>query len=86
MPLIAWALLWLNIAAYVVLWRSLLAPARPLRPRACSPISRDHARGPGFFTVVAGTCVLGSQCVIVGGRAGAAPRALDRRASCSGWS
>jgi tellurite resistance protein TehA-like permease len=28
----------------------------------------DHVRGPGFFTVVAGTCVLGSQLVIVLGR------------------
>jgi tellurite resistance protein TehA-like permease len=28
----------------------------------------DHARGPGFFTVVAGTCVLASQLVIVAGQ------------------
>jgi tellurite resistance protein TehA-like permease len=28
----------------------------------------DHTRGPGFFTVIAGTCVLGSQLLIVAGR------------------
>jgi hypothetical protein len=28
----------------------------------------DHTRGPKFFTVIAGTCVLGSQLLIVAGR------------------
>jgi hypothetical protein len=28
----------------------------------------DHTRGPGFFTVIAGLCVLGSQLRIVAGR------------------
>jgi tellurite resistance protein TehA-like permease len=32
----------------------------------------DHVRGPGFFTVVAGTCVLGSALLIVAGRYGPA--------------
>src|SRR5262249_57914890 len=26
---------------------------------------QDHARGPGFFTVVAATCILGTACVVV---------------------
>jgi tellurite resistance protein TehA-like permease len=29
---------------------------------------RSHARGPGFLTAVAGTCVLGSQLVVVAGQ------------------
>src|SRR5690606_17761622 len=28
----------------------------------------DHRRGPGFFTWVAGSCVLGSQLLLLGGR------------------
>jgi tellurite resistance protein TehA-like permease len=32
----------------------------------------NHARGPGFFTVVAATCVLGTEIVILTGRAEAA--------------
>lgn len=57
-------LLVLNIAAYVVL--SLLIVIRIVRffPRVAADIA-DHTRGPGFFTVAAGTCVLGSQLVIV---------------------
>jgi tellurite resistance protein TehA-like permease len=64
MPLIAWALLVINAVAYMVLWLlTLLRLARYL-PRVLADIT-DHARGPGFFTLVAGTCVLGSQLVIV---------------------
>ena len=25
----------------------------------------DHVRGPGFFTIIAGTCIVGSQFVIL---------------------
>jgi tellurite resistance protein TehA-like permease len=32
----------------------------------------NHGRGVGFFTMVAATCVLGSQVLIIGGRPGAA--------------
>ena len=63
---VAWALLAINVIAYLIL--SLLLLIRLIRffPRVKSDIM-DHARGPGFFTVVAGTCVLGSQLVIVAG-------------------
>lgn len=63
---IAWALLVINVGAYGVLW--LLTLARLLRyfPNVLADLS-SHARGPGFFTLVAGTCVLGSQFVIVAG-------------------
>jgi tellurite resistance protein TehA-like permease len=59
-------LLIINVAAYVVLW--LLTLLRLLRyfPRLATDLI-SHARGPGFFTMVAGTCVLGSQLVIVVG-------------------
>lgn len=65
-PFIPKALLYLNIAAYAVL--SLMLAVRLVRffPRVRADITH-HARGPGFFTVVAGTCVLGSQLIIVGG-------------------
>ncbi len=51
-------------AAYSVLW--ILTLARLLRylPRLLADLT-DHTRGPGFFTMVAGTCVLGSQFVII---------------------
>src|SRR5678816_2306787 len=64
---VAWALLAINVIAYLVL--SLLLLLRLIRffSRVKADIT-DHARGPGFFTVVAGTCVLGSQLVIVAGQ------------------
>jgi tellurite resistance protein TehA-like permease len=74
MPRIAGALLAVNIGAYTVLAvmlgvRLVAYPSRMLEDL------NSHARGPGFFTVVAGTCVLGSEVVILTGRADAA-RAL----------
>src|SRR4051794_21308423 len=64
---VACVLLGINLAAYAVL--SLLLAIRLLRffPRIKADLT-DHTRGPGFFTVVAGTCVLGSQWLIVTGR------------------
>lgn len=64
---IAWLLLAINIVAYSVLWILLLIRLVSFFPRIKSDIM-DHARGPGFFTVVAGTCVLGSQLIIVAGQ------------------
>ena len=63
---IAWALLYLNIAAFTILSVMLLIRIVRFFPRVRADIN-DHMRGPGFFTVVAGTCVLGSQLVLVGG-------------------
>ncbi len=65
------ALLWVNLASYSVLVSLSLARVLLFPARALADLS-DHARGPGFFTWVAGTCVLGSQILIVGGRWGEA--------------
>ena len=71
MPSIARALLAVNLAAFVVLWLLLLARIA-LFPRRVLADLADHARGPGFFTLIAGTCVLGSQLLVVIDRPGAA--------------
>ena len=64
LPAVARGLVAINVAAYVVL--SLLLIVRIVRyfGRVLDDL-RDHGRGPGFFTVVAATCVLGSQLLIV---------------------
>ena len=67
MPLIARILLVVNIAAYAILGVLLLL--RIFRyPMDVLADLADHGRGPGFFTAVAGTCVLGSQLTLVGGQ------------------
>src|SRR2546421_7304109 len=63
---VAWVLLVINVIAYVILWLLLLIRLIRFFPRVKADIT-DHVRGPGFFTVVAGTCVLGSQLIIVAG-------------------
>lgn len=63
-PVIARALLHLNVGFYAVLWLlTLLRMAR--HPRRFFGDMIDHLRGPGFFTTVAGTGVLGSQFVLL---------------------
>ncbi len=66
MPWIAKSLLVINVVSYAIL--CVLLSIRLVRffPNVKSDIT-DHMRGPGFFTVAAGTCVLGSQLVIVAG-------------------
>jgi tellurite resistance protein TehA-like permease len=71
MPRIGRALLGVNIAAFVCL-SALLVGRLLFFPRRALDDLRDHGRGPGFFTVVAGTCVLGSQLVILDGQTAAA--------------
>jgi tellurite resistance protein TehA-like permease len=57
-------LFYLNVAAWLVLW--LLNVLRMVRyPGRFFADMVDHLRGPGFFTMVAGTAVLGSQFVIL---------------------
>src|SRR4029079_8687487 len=60
---VAWVVLAINLVAYFPLWLLLLIRLIRFFPRIKADIM-DHARGPGFFTVVAGTCVLGSQLII----------------------
>src|SRR6185503_17241568 len=67
MKILSLVLLVINVIAYVILSLLLLLRLVMFFPRIKADIS-DHVRGPGFFTVVAGTCVLGTQLVIVLGR------------------
>lgn len=57
---IALPLLWLNVLFYVGLW-TLTLVRMVLYPRHVLADMRDHSRGIGFFTIVAGTCILGNQ-------------------------
>lgn len=71
---IAWALLAVNLVAYVVLWLLTLIRLVRFSPQLAHDVV-DHSRGPGFFTVVAGTCVLATQILVTTGHA-AAPHIL----------
>ena len=64
MKTIALVLLAVNVVAYVILWVLLLLRLLFFFSVVKADIN-DHLRGPGFFTVVAGTCVLGSELLIV---------------------
>jgi len=64
MKTISLVLLIINVIAYVVLCLLLLARLLFFFSRVKADIE-DHVRGPGFFTVVAGSCVLGSALLIV---------------------
>jgi tellurite resistance protein TehA-like permease len=64
MDTISLVLLVINVIAYFVLCVLLLVRVLFFFPRVKADI-QDHVRGPGFFTVVAGTCVLGSALLIV---------------------
>lgn len=64
MPRLAWALFQLNVAAYVLLWL-LTALRLAWFPRELGRDLIDHGRGPGFFTSVAASGVLGSQFVLL---------------------
>lgn len=61
---IAWSLFVINIIAYLTLWLLFAARAIHYGAAMCADFS-NHARGVGFFTMIAGTCVLGSQFVVV---------------------
>jgi tellurite resistance protein TehA-like permease len=62
--LIAKTLVWLNALFYIVLWILLITrfiryPARLLADLL------NHGRCVGFFTIVAATCIVGSQALII---------------------
>lgn len=67
MRTLAVALLVINIVAYALLWLLLLLRLFLFFGRVKDDIN-NHVRGPGFFTVVAGTSVLGSELLIVIGQ------------------
>jgi tellurite resistance protein TehA-like permease len=63
---LALALFWLNVGLYFLLgWlvalRCVRFPERVLADYA------SHAKAPGYFTLVAGSCTLGKQCILVAG-------------------
>ncbi len=64
MPIVAWGLLLVNVAAYLVLCLLLLGRLFLFWPHLLADL-QSHARGPGFFTVIAGSCVLGAQLLLL---------------------
>ncbi len=68
---VARALLWVGLATYVLLWALTILRLIGCTREMCRDLM-DHARGPGFFTLVAGTCVLGTDLLVVSGNYAAA--------------
>lgn len=66
MPFVAFALFWLNIIVYLVLWFLNVLRVIWFKSLFFSDMV-DHKRGPGFFTSIAGSCILGSQFVLISG-------------------
>lgn len=65
-PLVAWLLFAIAILTYLTLW--VLNIVRLIRyPRDYFSDMIDHLRGPGFFTMVAASSILGSQIVLLTG-------------------
>jgi tellurite resistance protein TehA-like permease len=63
-PIVPRALLILNWGAYAVLWLLTLLRIARFPAKFFADLS-SHQRAPGFFTIVAGTCVLGTQTIVV---------------------
>ncbi len=63
-PLLARALLALNAVQYVALWGLYLLRAWR-HPRRFFGDMVDHARGAGYFTMVAATGIMASQCIVL---------------------
>src|SRR5512132_1293081 len=66
MKTLAWWLFRLNVVAYVILWLLTLTRIIWYRTQFLADLT-SHVKGPGFFTITAGTGVLGSQFVIIAG-------------------
>ncbi len=64
LPVLATTLMWLNTAAFLILV-ALTVARLALFARAFFRDFADFERGPGFFTTVAGACVLGDQWLVV---------------------
>lgn len=71
LPRLGHALVAVNVVAYLCLSALLVARVVGFGRRVIDDL-RDHGRGPGFFTVVAGTCVLGTQLFLIEGQVTAA--------------
>lgn len=70
MTTLAWILFRVNQAAFVLLWILILLRIAFFFHEFSSDMIA-HTRGPGFFTLVAGTCVLGTQFVLMADDPGA---------------
>jgi tellurite resistance protein TehA-like permease len=57
-------LVWLNVLMYAVLWTLTILRVLRYWPRGRADLA-DHNRTVGFFTITAGTCVLGNQFIVV---------------------
>ena len=66
LSVVAWSLLAINVVAYVVLVGLTGYRLARFLPEFWADMT-SHSRGPGFFTMVAGTNVLGTQILIVAG-------------------
>lgn len=64
MEVIANWMFWLNISFYLILCTMFLLRFAWYRKEFLADFF-DHAKGPGFFTIVAATCILGTQFVII---------------------
>jgi len=64
MAAVSWALFQITKIAYVVLWLLTLARLIRYRPYLIQDLT-SAARSPGFLTMVAATCVLGSEYVLL---------------------
>lgn len=64
-------LLWVNVPAYLILWALLLGRVAAYPRRVLADLA-SHQRGPGFFTAVAATNVLGLQLLLLRGDAATA--------------
>jgi tellurite resistance protein TehA-like permease len=71
LPVVPEALFALNLVFYPVLWLLTLLRALRHRQRLVADLSH-HGRAVGFFTMVAATCVVGSQLVVIAGAPGMA--------------
>src|SRR5690625_1787553 len=64
MYIISKILLMINVIAYVTLWLLTIVRLLYYYPKLIGDIT-SHEKGPGFFTLMAGTCVFGSQIITV---------------------
>jgi tellurite resistance protein TehA-like permease len=61
---LAESLFWLNIGLFVILWLLFLIRLALYHQDILADF-KSHSRGVGFFTMVAGTCILGTQFAVV---------------------
>lgn len=60
------ALFAINVAAYAILW-ALIVLRLVRQPQAVRSELTDHRSGPAVLAIVAATCVLGAQTILIGG-------------------